>query len=116
MGEAKRRKRQDKNYGTDNFELKFLSDEEIETEVIKELKTLIYRQRTKCYFVQLITKEATITGAGITFLVGTEVNVKCIWQKLDDKSEEFQNRITNRHLKKITRKIALKLKYELEKY
>lgn len=115
MGEAKRRKKLDPNYGHDNFELKFLSEKESEAIVKKELKDFVAKQNSKHYFVQLITKELTITGVGLPFLITTEVNVKCVWQTSNNMSVEFQNKIINRHLKKVTKQIALKLKSELHR-
>ena len=115
MGEAKRRKKLDPSYGADNFELKFLSKEESETLVRKKLKDFVAKQNSKHYFVQLITKEVTITGVGLPFLIRTEVNVKCVWQTSNNMSVEFQNKIINRHLKKVTKQIAFKLKSELDR-
>ena len=114
MGEAKRRKKLDPSYGVDNFKLKFLSKEESETIVRKKLKDFVAKQNYKYYFVQLIAEEVTITGVGLTFLVGTEVNVKCVWQNTEDISIELQNRIINKHLKKVVKKIALKLKSDVD--
>ena len=114
MGEAKRRKKLNSNYRQDNFELKFLSEKESEAVVRKKLKDFVAKQNSKYYFVQLITQELTITGVGLPFLIGTEVNVKCVWQTSNNMSIESQNEIINRHLKKVTKQIALKLKSELD--
>lgn len=115
MGEARRRKKLNPNYGVEKFELNFLSEEESKNLVRDELKDFVESQNTKHYFIQLITDEISIIGVGIPFLVGTEVNVKCVWQKSDNKTSEFQNRIINRYLPKITKQVAFRLKSEFDK-
>lgn len=115
MGEAKRRKKLDPNYGYDDFQLKFLSKKESEVMVRKSLKYFAAKQDSKYYFVQLITKELTIIGLGLPFVIGKEINVKCLWQTSNNMSVEFQNKIINRHLKKITKQIGLKAKSELDR-
>lgn len=121
MGEAKRRKKLDPKYGLINnqkndFQLEFLSEEESRVLVGDELRKIARQAEAKgkYYFIRLITEEITIIGIAIPFLVGTEINVKCVWQKLDNKSSELQNKIINKHLQQVVRKVALKLNRQIE--
>ena len=121
MGEAKRRNKLDPNYGLiknqkKDFQLEFLSAEESRVLVIDELKKVARQAEAKgkYYFIRLITEEITIIGIAIPFLVGTEINVKCVWQKLPNKSSELQNKIINQHLQQVVRKVALKLNRQIE--
>ena len=122
MGEAKRRKKLEPNYGLvknqkNDFQLEFLSEEESKVLVGDELR-LVARQaeaKGKYYFIRLVTEEMAIIGIAIPFLVGTEINVKCVWQKLENKSSELQNKIINKHLQQITKKVALKLKRQIDR-
>ncbi len=115
MGEAKRRKKLDPNYGAEKFRLEFLSESESNILVRNELKDFATKQNTKYYFIQLITENISIIGVALPFVIGTEIHVKCVWQRLDNKSSQFQNRIINRHLPQVTKKVALRLKSELRK-
>lgn len=124
MGEAKRRKKLEPNYGFGNvetkkndFQLEFLSEEESRVLVIDELRKVARQAEAKgkYYFIRLTTEEMAIIGIAIPFLVGTEINVKCVWQKLENKSPELQNKIINKHLPLITKKVALKLKRQIDR-
>lgn len=121
MGEAKRRKKLDPNYGLiknqkNDFQLEFLSSEESRVLVGDELRKVAKQAEAKgkYYFIRLITKEITIIGIAIPFLVGTEINVKCVWQKLENKNPELQNKIINKHLQQVVRKVALELNRQIE--
>lgn len=121
MGEAKRRKKLDPNYGLiknqkNDFKLEFLSSEESRVLVGDELRKVAKQAEAKgkYYFIRLITKEITIIGIAIPFLVGTEINVKCVWQKLENKNPELQNKIINKHLQQVVRKVALELNRQIE--
>ncbi len=121
MGEAKRRKKLDPNYGLvknqkNDFQLEFLSEEESRVLVGDELRKVARQAEAKgkYYFIRLITEEITIIGIAIPFLVGTEINVKCVWQTLENESRELQNKIINKHLPQVTKKVALKLKRQIE--
>lgn len=121
MGEAKRRKKLDPNYGLilnqkNNFQLEFLSSEESRVLVRDELRKIARQAEAKgkYYFIRLITEEITIIGIAIPFLVGTEINVKCVWQKLENKSSDLQNKIINKYLQQIVKKVALKLNRQIE--
>jgi len=121
MGEAKRRNKLDPNYGLiknqkKDFQLEFLSAEESRVLVIDELKKVARQAEAKgkYYFIRLITEEITIIGIAIPFLVGTEINVKCVWQKLPKKSSDLQNKIINQHLQQVVRKVAFKLNHQIE--
>lgn len=121
MGEAKRRKKLDPNYGLiknqkNDFQLEFLSEEESRVLVGDELRKVARQAEAKgkYYFIRLITEEITIIGIAIPFLVGTEINVKCVWQKLENKSSDLQNKIINKHLQQVVRKVALKLNRQIE--
>ena len=122
MGEAKRRKKLDPNYGLvknekNDFQLEFLSEAESKVLVGDELRLVAIQAEAKgkYYFIKLITEEMAIIGIAIPFLVGTEINVKCVWQKLENKSHELQNKIINKHLPLITKKVALKLKRQIDR-
>ena len=115
MGEAKRRKKLEPNYGAEKFRLEFLSESESNILVINELKDLATKQNSKYYFIRLITEEVSVIGVAFPFVVGTEIHVKCVWQRLDNKSSQFHNKIINRHLPQVTKKVALRLKSELRK-
>lgn len=91
MGEAKRRKKLDPNYGLiknqkNDFQLEFLSEEESRVLVGDELRKVARQAEAKgkYYFIRLITKEITIIGIAIPFLVGTEINVKCVGAKIGE--------------------------------
>lgn len=121
MGEAKRRKKLDPNYGLiknqkNDFQLEFLSEEESRVLVRDELRKIARQAEAKgkYYFIRLITEEITIIGIAIPFLVGTEINVKCVWQKLENKSSDLQNKIINKHLQQVVKKVALKLNRQIE--
>ena len=121
MGEAKRRKKLDPNYGLilnqkNDFQLEFLSSEESRVLVGDELRKVARQAEAKgkYYFIRLITEEMAIIGIAIPFLVGTEINVKCVWQKLENKSSDLQNKIINKHLQQVVRKVALKLNRQIE--
>ena len=121
MGEAKRRKKLDPNYGLvknqkNDFQLEFLSSEESLVLVGDELRKIarLAEAKGKYYFIRLITEEIKIIGIAIPFLVGTEINVKCVWQKLENKSSDLQNKIINKHLQQVVLKVALKLNRQIE--
>ena len=123
MGEAKRRKKLDPNYygkvknKKNDFKLEFLSEEDKSVLVEEELR-LVARQaeaKGKYYFIRLITEEMAIIGIAIPFLVGTKINVKCVWQVLENESPELQNKIINKHLQQVTQKVALKLKRQIDR-
>ena len=122
MGEAKRRKKLDPNYGSiknqkNDFQLEFLSEEESKVLLGDELRKIAIQAepKGKYYFIKLITKEMAIIGIAIPFLVGTEINVKCVWQTLENESRELQNKIINKHLPQVTKKVALKLKRQIDR-
>lgn len=123
MGEARRRKKSGLNRGfgrsqKHDFQLEFLSKEESLVLVEDELRLLtrkVEERGRKYYFVKLITQEIPIIGLAIPFVVDSEVRVKCLWQKLENITVEEQNQIINKHLKEVSRKIALKSKREVKK-
>ena len=122
MGEAKRRKKLEPNYGLvknekNDFQLEFLSEAESKVLVGDELRKIAIQAEAKgkYYFIKLITEEMAIIGIAIPFLVGTKINVKCVWQTLENESRELQNKIINKHLPQVTKKVALKLKRQIDR-
>lgn len=84
----------------------FLSEAESKVLVGDELRKIAIQAEAKgkYYFIKLITEEMAIIGIAIPFLVGTKINVKCVWQTLENESRELQNKIINKHLPLITKK------------